>query len=45
MNYDFKDFDKKPQKADEPPPAAEPVSPAPCPWFYAEPGGARPAER
>jgi FeS assembly SUF system protein len=31
MNYDFKDFDKKPQKADEPPPAAEPVSPAPVP--------------
>jgi FeS assembly SUF system protein len=31
MNYDFKDFDKKPQKADEPPPAAEPVSPVPVP--------------
>jgi FeS assembly SUF system protein len=31
MNYDFKDFDKKPQKADGPPPAAEPVSPAPVP--------------
>jgi FeS assembly SUF system protein len=30
MNYDFKDFDKKPQKADEPPLAA-PVSPAPVP--------------
>ena len=29
MNYDFKDFDKKPQKADEPPLTAEPVSPAP----------------
>jgi FeS assembly SUF system protein len=31
MNYDFKDFDKKPQKADEPPLAAEPVSPTPVP--------------
>jgi FeS assembly SUF system protein len=31
MNYDFKDFDKKPQQTVEPPPSSEPVTPAPAP--------------